>query len=138
MILRSHTQLTDQEFEERFANCSFPPRLFSHEAHLRLAWIHLRAYGLEQALDNLRTQIRQFAVHVGVANKYHETITSAAVYAVDHFLQQQETDSFQEFIALHQPLLTDFKALINSHYSKDIFKDPNARKVFIEPDVEPF
>lgn len=38
--MKTHHQLNDQQFEEQFQNCTFDPTLFTHEAHLRLAWIH--------------------------------------------------------------------------------------------------
>lgn len=138
MILKSHWDLSDQEYTWQFEAGSFPPRLFSHEAHLRLAWIHLRQGGLKQALASIPTQIRQFAIQVGVPDKYHETVTRAAIYAVHHFMQKTETDQFETFIAEHPALQHDFKSLINSHYLHDIFKDEQARKAFIPPDAAPF
>jgi hypothetical protein len=38
--MEKHLELTDLEFEANFKNCSLNPDIFSHEAHLRLAWIH--------------------------------------------------------------------------------------------------
>lgn len=138
MIIRHHYDIDDTTFEQQFATGTFPARLFSHEAHLRLAWIHLRRYGLEKALFNMRHQIRQFAIQVGVPDKYHETITSAAVYAVHHFMQKSAQSDFPAFIEANSALQHDFKSLINSHYSSDIFKNEAARRTFIQPDVQPF
>jgi hypothetical protein len=40
-----HFSLTDIEFENQFENGTLKPELFSHEAHVRLAWIHIKKYG---------------------------------------------------------------------------------------------
>ena len=39
--MQDHRQLTDQEFSAQFEQTTLDAALFNHEAHLRLAWIHL-------------------------------------------------------------------------------------------------
>jgi hypothetical protein len=46
--MNSPFKLRDELFEKQFQNCQFNPALFNHEAHLRLAWIHITKYGLVQ------------------------------------------------------------------------------------------
>lgn len=133
-----HTTLTDQEFEKRFADCSFPVEDFSHEAHLRLAWIHIRKYGAERAVEHIQEQLKQFVAHAGAEDKYHVTLTIAAVRAVHRFMQKSDPGSFDGFIAEHPELKTRFRELINSHYSMDIFTSDEARIRFVEPDVQSF
>jgi hypothetical protein len=41
-----HLDLSDNEFEKQFINCELSPDIFSHEAHLRLAWINIKKMGL--------------------------------------------------------------------------------------------
>ena len=43
--IEKHYQLSDEEFEQQFQNCLLSPVLFTHEAHLRLAFIHILKYG---------------------------------------------------------------------------------------------
>lgn len=128
--------MNDQEFLLQFGNCTFPPELFDHKAHLRLAWLQIKQYGIEQALENCCEYISGFASFHGDHQKFNKTITNASVYAVQHFMEDEHT--FEEFIEKNPQLLSDLKALINSHYSYDIFVVENARKLFIEPDVQPF
>lgn len=40
-MMNNHFELTDFEFEEKFEKRIFDPELFSHEAHIRLAWIQI-------------------------------------------------------------------------------------------------
>lgn len=138
MIMEQHYNLTDTEFENQFATCKLAPSIFSHEAHLRLAWIHLTKYGPELAEKNIQEQLKAFVTFVGATDKYHTTLTVAAIRAVAHFMRKSHTSSFKEFIAEFPQLKTDFKQLINSHYSFDIFTNEKAKKQFLEPDLALF
>ena len=136
--METHYNISDNDFENQFANCELDPSIFSHEAHLRLAWIHIKKYGVDQAIENIQSQLKQFVTHVGVTDKYHTTLTIAAVRAVHHFMQKSDYPNFQTFIAAFPQLKADFKTLINSHYSFDIFQSEKARKEFLTPDLSPF
>ncbi len=135
---RNHYSLSNEEFEIQFQNARMNPSLFSHEAHLRLAWIHIKKYGVKQAVENICSQIKQFDKKYGDGTKYNVTITVAAVYAVHHFMQKTNADTFEEYIQTNGKLITHFKELINSHYSWDIFQDEMARQDYLEPDLQPF
>ncbi|MCF6132894.1 hypothetical protein [Flavobacterium wongokense] len=134
----NHLELTDWEFEQQFADCKIPPALFSHEAHLRLAWIHIDNYGIDAAVANVCSQLKSFVEFLGVSDKYNETVTIAAVRAVYHFKLKSGTDNFQDFIAENQRLTTSFKELLNQHYTTDIFNSAKAKRRFIKPDLLPF
>ncbi len=133
-----HFSITDTEFEKQFENCSLDPELFSHEAHLRLAWIHIQKYGQEKAISNICNQLIQFTIAAGAGNKYNHTLTIAAVKAVAHFINKSSTTNFKDFIAENSRLKSNFKDLINTHYKTDIYNSVLAKKQFIEPDLVPF
>lgn len=134
----SHIDLSDNAFEVQFETCALDPSLFTHEAHLRLAWIHITKYGLSQARKNVESQIQRFVTHVGAQYKYHHTLTVSAIYAVHHFIRKSNTGTFPEFIIENPELLENFKGLINSHYSYNIFASEEAKEGYIEPDLVPF
>lgn len=136
--MEAHHNISDNNFEYQFANCQLDPSLFSHEAHLRLAWIHIKKYGVDQAEENIQSQLKKFVAHVGATDKYHTTLTIVAVRAVDHFMQKSDHSNFKTFIAAFPKLKSDFKTLINSHYSYDIFQSEKARNEFLKPDIIPF
>ncbi len=136
--MEKHFELTDNQFEIRFQNLTLNPALFSHEAHIRLAWIHINRYGLDQAIENICTQIKAFATFHGDADKYNHTVTIAAVRAVYHFMLKVDIDSFSDFITIQPRLKTSFKQLIESHYSSNIFASLQAKKAYLEPDLLPF
>jgi len=137
-MMEKHAELSDAEFERQFAACELDPSIFSHEAHLRLAWIHIDAYGLEQAKQNIQKQLQDFVAHVGAVDKYHTTLTVAAVQGVNHFMKKSKSDNFKDFIQEFPQLKNNFKELIGSHYSFDIFTSAEAKAGFLAPDLLPF
>lgn len=136
--MEKHTTLTDSQFEQQFSECTLDPALFTHEAHLRLAWIHVHQYGIGKAIENITSQLKNFTAHLGAANKYNHTVTIAAIRAVYHFKLRSVTTSFNDFISENSRLKTSFKELLFSHYSSDIFKSEQAKKEYLEPELLPF
>ncbi len=134
----THLSLLDAEFEQQFAEASLPPKLFSHEAHLRLAWIHVRKYGKQQAINNVCDQIKVFDQTHGDGTMFHRTVTVVAVEAVAHFMGKVKADDFPSFIAQAPRLRTHLKDLIAQHYSWNIFTDAKAKESYLEPDLLPF
>lgn len=112
--------------------------MFSHEAHLRLAYIHIKKYGREQAELNMCDQIKGYAESLGVFDKFNKTVTIASVKAMDHFMQKAKSDNFKDFIREFPRLLTNFKDILGQHYGFNVFADPHAKQEFVEPDLLPF
>lgn len=136
--MESHFDLSDDQFETQFQTLTFEPTHFSHEAHLRLAWIHIRKYGVDRAAENIAEQILAFANSLNENPIYNKTLTIAAVRAVNHFYLKSLSDNFRGFMLEFPQLKEGFKQLIASHYSMDIFNMPAAKSVFIQPDLIPF
>ena len=136
--METHVELSDDDFEKQFENCELDPAIFSHEAHLRLAWIHLRKYGLEKAIENVCGQLLNFVDFVGARDKYNKTLTIAAIRAVHHIMNKGKIEHFDDFIRAHPRLKTNFKALMAFHYTTDIFNSQQAKQVYLEPDLAPF
>jgi len=138
MEMESHDDMTDLEFEQQFADGSLEARFFSHEAHLRLAWIHVSKYGIDKAIENIRTQLQHFVSAQGAKDKYNETVTVAAVRAVDHFMRKSGAKNFNDFIAENPRLKFQFKELLSFHYRTDIFISEMAKKQYLAPELLPF
>lgn len=130
--------LSDTEFKNQFANCTLNSTLFSHEAHLRLAWILINDLGLEKAEETIQNQLQNFVASLGEKNKYHTTVTIVAMKAVHHFMQHSKTTNFKAFIIENPKLKSHFKEMINRHYSIDIFASEKAKSYFLKPDIFPF
>jgi hypothetical protein len=136
--MERHFEFSDDDFEQQFSISVLSPTIFTHEAHLRLAWIHIRKYGIQTAIENICEQLQNYVVSLGAKDKYNKTVTIAAVKAVYHFMLKSKADNFQVFISENQKLKTNFKELLNTHYSTDIFKSTKAKKEFLEPELLPF
>jgi len=136
--MKSHNELTDFQFVSEFEKATLNPVVFNHEAHLRLAWIHIKQYGVEKAVDQVTGQLKNFVGVLGFRDKYHHTITVAAVRAVNYFMTDSTTENFKDFIKEHPRLKTNFKDLLNQHYSSDIFISEEARNKYLKPDLLPF
>jgi len=136
--MEQHFILSDIEFEEQFENALLEPTIFTHEAHLRLAWIHILKYSETKAIENITEQLQNYVRHLGVADKYNETLTVAAIKAVKHFMQKQSLETFYDFIKTYPRLKTNFKDIIEQHYGFDIFNSTNAKEKYLEPDLLEF
>lgn len=136
--MTSHLELSDDAFEILFSTCQLNPELFTHEAHLRLAWIHIKKYGETQAIENISTQLLNFVTWLGAVDKYNTTVTIAAIKAVHHFTQKSQSATFTDFIQEFPQLKFNFKELLRTHYRVDIFKLERAKQEFLKPDLLPF
>jgi len=130
--------LTDDEFMKAFTLCQVDPADFNHEAHLRLAWIHISKFGIEQGIRNVCEQLLNYVRFVGAESKYNITVTIAAIHAVHHFMQRSQATNFEEFILANPRLKFHFKDIMASHYKTDICNNPEAKKAYLEPDLLPF
>ncbi|MEL6536219.1 MAG: hypothetical protein AAFQ98_12460 [Bacteroidota bacterium] len=133
-----HYFLSDRELAKRFANCTLNPELFNHEAHLRLAWIYIKLYGLEKAEIYLCDQIQQFDATFGNGTKFHRTLTMAAAKMVNHFMLKSTATDFASFIREFPRLKTNFRDLLSQHYGVDVYLHSSAKQVYLEPDRLPF
>lgn len=136
--LKSHHQLSDQEFETQFSRGDFPPYLFTHEAHLRLAWIYLKKYQLLDACDKVCADISNFDGIHGNGTKFNKTLTVASVKVVHHFMLKTKSPDFKHFLVTHPRLEEAFKELLEQHYSNEVFSNKMAKTTYIEPDLLPF
>jgi hypothetical protein len=136
--MTSHYDLSDSEFLNQFNSCDLDPELFTHEAHLRLAWIIIHKLGQAAAQEEIQKLLKKFVASVGATDKYNKTVTVAALKIVYHFIRKSQSDNFKDFISEFPRLNDNFKDLIDSHYSFDIFNSPIAKNEYLKPDKKPF
>ena len=136
--METHFELSDSDFENRLINCELNPSDFTHEAHLRLAWINIKKYGIKQAEKNIQIELKNFVEFVGAKDKYNVTLTLAAIKAVYHFMLKSKSDTFKNFITEFPRLKNNFKDLMSCHYGFDIYNSDKAKTEFLEPDLVPF
>jgi N-formylglutamate deformylase len=137
-LLEKHHSLSDEEFAQQFSEKILNPEIFTHEAHLRLAWIMIKSHGLNLGSEMICHQILAFIKPFGAEEKFNTTLTVASMNLVHHFMQKVETDNFLDFIQSFPALKYDFKTLVSKHYSFDIIKDKRTKLEYVEPDLMEF
>lgn len=135
--MEAHHKLSDYELEVQFGLCTLPKALFTHETHLRLAWINITKYGMNNAIINLCAQIKNYARSLGYAEKFNQTLTVAAVKTVNHFIQKSVSNTFQEFITEFPQLKNGFKSLLDEQYGFDFLNTEAAKVEFLDLDLLP-
>ncbi|RKS53530.1 hypothetical protein BC962_1782 [Gillisia mitskevichiae] len=136
--MNSHFVLSDAQYEKQFATAQLDPALFSHEAHLRLAYIHISNYGIEQAISNITFQLKKYVQNLGAEDKFNMTLSVAAIKAMDHFIKRSSSTNFLSLITEFPRLKYNFKDLMAAHYAIEIYNIPLAKQQFLEPDLLPF
>ncbi|MEX3947288.1 hypothetical protein AB4Y40_05950 [Paraburkholderia sp. EG287B] len=129
--------LTDDAFLEAFLACRLPPGAFNHRNHLRVAWIHLQRFPLDEAIERTCAGIAQYAAHLGAPGQYHRTITETLIRLMAHAGASDPLRSFDEFLARAPAFSGDCRALVAAYYSSDKLNRPEARVFFLSPDRLP-
>jgi hypothetical protein len=130
--------IEDEQFLREIETCEFPVADFDHRAHLRLAYIYLVQNDTHEAIEKMRDTLTRLLLHAGIepSAKYHETLTEAWILAVHHFMNRdQGSISADQFIDQNSDML-DSKIMM-THYSAEVLFSDDARRKFVEPDLEP-
>lgn len=130
----------DRQFLERFRSADIPREEWTHEAHLRMAYLHLRRYDFRDAVRRIRRGIRRLnranRVVDSEAGGYHETLTLAWARLVAAGIAGLRPDAdFAAFIARNPGLLARDRVL--DHYSRERIDSARARREFVLPDRAP-
>ena len=127
--------LPDDEFLAAFMACRLNGAAFDHRGHLRVAWLLLRRYPLEQAIEQVCSGIARLATHLGAPDKFNRTLSEALVRLMAH--DGSHATTFEQFLSANAELLTDAGGLIARHYSPDRLGSAAAKASFVFPDRLP-
>ena len=126
----------DDRFRNAFESQQIEPAAFDHAAHVRLAYVYLCENSVDGAVAKMKGSLLAFLTHLGAdLSKYHETITRAWVMAVDHFMNQSSDCASCADLVRINPQLLDSKIML-THYSADVLFSAEARRAFVEPNVQ--
>jgi len=111
-----------------------------HTAHLRVAWLHLARYELDEAHLLMHVGIiRLNATHGLVetaARGYHETLTFTWLRIVHACRARHACDDSLAFVTEHAEALTRSAPL--AFYSRELLLSLPARSRFVAPDLATF
>jgi hypothetical protein len=131
--------MNDEALWAGFHDRSLPHAEWTHRAHLRIAWMHLAHWSLDEAHLRMRAGIiRLNAVHGTEETPkrgYHETLTRVWLVLIAERRRLEACSDSESFIAAHAAHL-DRNAPLR-HYSNDRLFSLEARTTFVSPDLAP-
>jgi len=130
--------MNDVELIAAFENQSINNDAWSHEYHIRVASIYLRAYEFDVALDKVKVGIKKLNAVNGVPESqfrgFHETLTVGWLRLVNSKLNSSQSVSSLDLLEDYPELLNS--RLLNDYYSRDRLMTLEAKANFIEPDLK--
>ncbi len=132
--------MTDEELLERFERQAVPADAWNHRAHLRVAYLYLRRFEFETALQRMRAGIRALNAAHDVPDSrtsgYHETVTHAWLRILSGALEAHgPAATSAAFLDLHPELSQ--RTLLRRFYSRDRIMTLEAKRKFVAPDLAP-
>ena len=132
----THLSTDDRSFLAAFDACSVDP--FGHRQHLRVVWILLGSDRLALAIDRLCSGLRTLVAHMGVPERYHETLTWAYALIVDERRAALPAGhTFADFEGANPELFADGLGVVRRYYSQELLDSAEARRRFVLPDRTP-
>ena len=110
---------------------------FDHEAHVRIAWSYLKKYPVAIAIARFTSSLRSLTERLGVAHKYHETVSWFFMIVIADRIETSRTQDWQAFKAENRDLLEQGSILLRRHYSSARLGSAKARQLFVLPDLAP-
>jgi len=134
------TTISDADLWERFHAPSLPATEWTHHAHLRVAWMHLRRHALDEAHILMRVGIIRLNASHGLVESatrgYHETMTRVWLHLVAAAMgATPDLDASGPFLEAHGAPLGKDAPL--RHYTRERLFSAKARACFVPPDVLP-
>jgi hypothetical protein len=131
--------MDDDELWTAFGRSALSSSQWTHETHIRSAFLFLQRFELDEAHLRMRAGIIRLNERHGLvetsARGYFETLTRVWLILVSEAHTRSAAQSSRELLAAC-PELMDRK-LPAKHYSKALLATPRARAIFVEPDLAP-
>ncbi|WP_298370123.1 hypothetical protein [uncultured Lutibacter sp.] len=120
----STNELTDNELLKRIENCTLSPSFLTHEVLLRLSYILIKKYGIDEAINKTAEIKENYFINALNSNKFNRTLTRAYTEILYYFMQNSPKNaSFEKILRDFPRLRYNFKNLVKTHYGYDILKE---------------
>lgn len=132
--------MDDDEFLAAFEACTIEE--FHHRDHIKVVYLYLRRYPLDEAIVKVRAGLQALAAAWGAPTNdlekgYHETMTQAWVRLVHLALSDCGAAECADAFCGQQPKLMQ-KTYLDLFYSREHLRTWEAKRGFVEPDLAPF
>lgn len=124
--------MSAQELLARFLDGTLEPAAFTHEQHVRVAYLLLRERPLPETLIALRDGLIRLATKAGHPEKYNETITFAFAALINERMARP-SGSWEDFARTNADLLVWPRELLGALYDPSTLGSPEARRIFLLP-----
>ena len=125
----------------RFDDCTLPREEWTHAAHLTIALWHLLQFDWPEAVARVRAGIKRYNAAHGIVETptggYHETLTLFWLRTVRAFLEAERNEARALVHLANELAATHDKGLPFSFYTRERLFSPEARAVWVEPDLKP-
>jgi hypothetical protein len=133
------SMMDDEQLWEAFAASALPASAWTHEAHVRIAFMFVQRFALDEAHLLLRAGIIRLNPQHGLVESstrgYFETLTRAwLILVLDAHRRALAPTSFE--LLARCPELRD-RHLALRHYSEELLATVRARAMFVAPDLVP-
>jgi hypothetical protein len=115
----------------RLERCLLSATEFHHRDHITVATVYLYAAEFDSALESMRASLLRFVAHHG-GSRYHETMTRFWMMQVEKQIDRSLCLG-ESVRRVHSALLD--KNLVNKYYSSGLLQSPEAKAVWVGPDL---
>jgi hypothetical protein len=119
---------------EAFEAADVDAERFDHEAHVYVGWLYLERFSLLDAIDRFTSALKRLTIKLGVAEKYHETISWFFLIMIEERRQSSDADSWMDFRAENDDLFRG-RELLQRFYSDRCLQGALAKRSFVLPDL---
>jgi hypothetical protein len=135
------TEVEIDEFVAAFEAGTLPKIRWTHSAHLLTGACYVYELGQDAAIEKMRRCVRRYNEAVGGQNTetsgYHETITVAWIKLLDGLLRRSRPIERAAFAALAVAEFEGRRDIFKRHYDFDLVASTEARRVWVQPTLEP-
>lgn len=144
IVLNGKTLSADadvENFVSAFNSRQLPKHEWTHQAHLVVGLWYTVRYDAVEALNRIRSSIRQYNEAIGTENTdrsgYHETLTRFYLWNIASHVQRHEGRTLIGMLAalLDSPIAEPRYPF--SYYSRERLFSVEARRSWVEPDLRP-
>jgi hypothetical protein len=131
--------MDDERLWEGFSKSSLTASEWTHEAHVRTAFLFAVRFSLDEAHLRMRAGIIRLNERHGLvespARGYFETITRAWLMLVADAIRRTQADSSRALLEACPELMD--RSLLLRYYSRELLRTPRVRAIYVAPDIRP-
>jgi hypothetical protein len=135
--------MDDAELLRQFQDLTLSFAEWTHRAHVKVAYLHLRKYPFDEALSRICAGIRKYNAANNVPESettgYNQTTTCAFFHLIaaikNAYKKTHPVKTADEFCDMHPQLMS--KHVLRFFYSPQRRMHPDAKTKFVEPDLAP-